>query len=91
MHLDFTDEDYHEIVINLWHQLQPFYFNTDDTMKGLVAKLTHYLGKQPRLPDWLHQGVVLAVQGGTKKVVKITLVKQISMTEIIPTLADTYI
>lgn len=35
-------------------------------MLGLVSKLTGYLKRQPYLPDWVGDGVILGMQGGTQ-------------------------
>ena len=57
---------FHEIYMS--GQFSQFYFNTDTSVKGLVEKLTSYLGRQPDLPDWVYSGAALGVQGGTETV-----------------------
>ena len=41
------------------------YFETGPTYTDLVSKLSEYLGRQPLLPEWIREGAVLGVQGGT--------------------------
>ncbi|MBQ1396842.1 MAG: alpha-glucosidase [Eubacterium sp.] len=41
---------------------------TADSFEALSEKLTGLLGRQPSLPDWIYDGAVLAVQGGTATV-----------------------
>lgn len=36
----------------------------------LVAALSDYLGRQPPLPEWVHEGAILAVQGGMDAVME---------------------
>ena len=40
-------------------------FETADTYLELVEKITGLFGRQPELPDWVYNGVVLGIQGGT--------------------------
>ena len=41
------------------------YLDTGNTYIDLVTKLTGFLGRQPLLPQWIHEGAVLGIQGGT--------------------------
>ena len=63
---NFQPPNFHEIYIN--GEMNQFYFNTDTSVKGLVQKMTSYLGRQPELPDWVFSGAVLGIQGGTTTV-----------------------
>ena len=66
MDLDFSHAKYHEISI--FGPPEPIYFNVDEDFEALVRSLTYFLWRQPQLPDWVHNGVILGVQGGTKRV-----------------------
>ena len=63
---NFQPPNFHEIYIS--GDMNQFYFNTDASIKGLVQKMTSYLGRQPELPDWVYSGAILGVQGGTTTV-----------------------
>ncbi len=39
-----------------------------DNFTGLSKKLSNFLGHQNILPDWLYDGTIIAVQGGTDKI-----------------------
>ena len=45
-----------------------FHLRTADTCSGLSEELTALTGRQKRLPDWIYDGAILAVQGGTETV-----------------------
>ncbi len=63
---DFTREDYHEITVN---GICPVYFGFSDSFKGLMNNLSSLLGRQPELPDWVYDGAILGIQGGTDAVI----------------------
>ncbi|XP_060557161.1 sulfoquinovosidase-like [Ruditapes philippinarum] len=56
--------NFHEIYVN--GPVSSFYFQSKPDLKSLVGLLTHYLGTQPKLPDWVYTGAILGVQGGTE-------------------------
>ena len=66
MELDFSHENFHEIFI--LGKPHGMYFNVGSTMVDTLRRLTYFLRRQPELPDWLHDGVILGVQGGTQRV-----------------------
>ncbi len=66
--LDFSHETYHEVEI--WDTEIALVIDQAENLKALVSKLTDYLGRQPRLPDWAFQGIWLGIQGGTQVVEK---------------------
>nr|CAB3248268.1 probable glucan 1,3-alpha-glucosidase [Phallusia mammillata] len=78
MHLDFsffslvnlTNENCHEL--ELWEDIAQakFHFNTAVTWKQLLERLTDFLGRQPTPPEWLYNGAVIGVQGGTDEVLQ---------------------
>lgn len=63
MNFDFSRSDRHELAI--WHNKAALIFETAGTYVELVGKLTGLLGRQPELPDWVYEGVILGIQGGT--------------------------
>jgi sulfoquinovosidase len=60
---DFRNETFHELQI--WEVPEYMLFETADTYLELVEKITGLFGRQPELPDWVYNGVVLGIQGGT--------------------------
>ena len=66
MIFDFTDKNYHEIY--MWNYPNKLIIQSEKTFIDLLEKLTGELGRQPVLPDWIYNGIVLGVQGGTEKI-----------------------
>ena len=38
-----------------------------DTYLKLLERLTAYFGRQPKLPDWVYNGLIIGVQGGNER------------------------
>lgn len=68
MDFDFKNENYHELQI--WDIPEKITFETGESYLELVEKVTELLGRQPELPEWVYNGVVIGVQGGTEACVK---------------------
>ncbi|XP_071950242.1 sulfoquinovosidase-like [Antedon mediterranea] len=67
--LDFKRKEFHEIMI--WNTNPgEVKIGTAKSFAGLVSKLTGIIGRQPMLPDWMHTGSILGVQGGTASMLK---------------------
>jgi alpha-glucosidase len=64
MNFDFSAPDYHELAI--WENQAVLRFECAESYISLLEKLTALLGRQPELPDWVYDGVILGVQGGTE-------------------------
>lgn len=62
---DFRHEQYHEL--QFWDVPKMVRIETAGTFTELVTKLTAFLGRQPELPDWIYNGAILGLQGGTKR------------------------
>lgn len=67
---DFRHDDFHEL--QFWDVPAAIHIGTADTYIGLVEKLTDLLGRQPELPDWIYDGVILGLQGGTDRMMELT-------------------
>jgi len=63
---NFRHKNYHEIEI--WEVPRQIRIETASTFINLLEKLTGFLGRQPKLPDWIYDGAIIGVQGGTKRV-----------------------
>lgn len=64
MNFDFSAPDFHELAI--WQDQAVLRFDCASSYIGLLEKLTALLGRQPELPDWVYDGVILGIQGGTE-------------------------
>lgn len=61
---DFRHEDFHEL--EFWALPARLVFAAGETMREVVQAASALLGRQPEPPDWIHDGVVLGIQGGTR-------------------------
>ncbi|MCM1284911.1 MAG: alpha-glucosidase [Acetobacter sp.] len=59
---DFTDSDFHIIKTD---SIAPFFIGFGDDFEEVINDLTLLLGRQPELPDWVYDGAILGIQGGT--------------------------
>lgn len=46
-------------------EIAPFYIGFGDSFESLLSNLTLLTGRQPELPEWVYNGMILGVQGGT--------------------------
>ncbi|MBD1381565.1 alpha-glucosidase [Metabacillus arenae] len=65
---DFRHPEFHELQI--WEVPKSLVFETAETYIELVEKISNLFGKQPELPEWVYDGVILGIQGGTEIVEK---------------------
>lgn len=65
MEFDFRNSSYHEILI---HDIAEVTLGFADDFEGLSENLTKLLGRQPLMPEWAYDGVILGIQGGTQTV-----------------------
>lgn len=59
---DFKDPDRHLIKID---EIADFCFGFGNTFEEVVSDLSETLGRQPELPNWVYDGEILGIQGGT--------------------------
>jgi len=64
MNFDFSHQNYHELEI--WSVPDKIIIGVGKTYLEVLENLTALLGRQPEMPDWIYQGVILGVQGGTQ-------------------------
>lgn len=62
---DFRKKQFHEIRIN---SVCPIYIGIAESFDELSEKLGTLLGRQPELPEWVYDGAILGIQGGTQTV-----------------------
>ncbi|TXC82199.1 alpha-glucosidase [Metabacillus litoralis] len=63
---NFKNEDYHEL--HTWEVPKEIVLEGARDYLQLVEKISAKFGRQPELPDWVYEGVILGVQGGTEVV-----------------------
>ena len=62
---DFSDPDF--IHLEFWSIPESLIISVKSSMLETVQDITALLGRQSELPDWVYDGIVLGVQGGTEK------------------------
>ncbi len=62
-HFDFSHP--HKTILTT-DEIAPFYLGFGDTFEALMTSLTSLVGRQPELPDWVYDGRILGIQGGTE-------------------------
>lgn len=68
MTFDFSKKDFFELMI--WQLPATLYLSSSDSWEGLLYTMTELLGRQPTPPEWIYDGIVLGIQGGTDIVLK---------------------
>ncbi|MFW6285193.1 MAG: alpha-glucosidase [Bacillota bacterium] len=59
---NFKHEDFHEL--HAWEIPSAFVFESAESYVELIERLTDYTGRPPKLPDFLHDGIILGLQDG---------------------------
>jgi len=62
---DFRHEDFHEL--QFWEVPASIRIEAADTFLDLLTKETAFFGRQPELPDWVYNGLIIGVQGGSER------------------------
>lgn len=62
---NFKNDAFTEVAV--WEVPKQIVIQGGSSYLDLVEKLTAYLGRQPELPDWIYNGVILGLQGGTDR------------------------
>lgn len=63
---DFTHHDFHEL--QCWEIPEYLLFDAEESYLDLVSNISDLFGRQPELPDWVLDGIILGIQGGTEHV-----------------------
>jgi len=61
---DFTHSDFHEL--QCWDIPEYLLLDAENSFPALVENITDLFGRQPEMPDWVLDGVILGIQGGTE-------------------------
>ncbi|OBW95492.1 alpha-glucosidase [Gallibacterium salpingitidis] len=59
---DFSHDFYHELMI--WEVPESIEIYAGDTFLKLIEKLSLRFGRQPKLPEWIYNGIILGLKGG---------------------------
>lgn len=59
---DFSHSYSHTIITN---SVSTFYIGFGETFEDVICNLTDLIGRQIALPDWVYDGAILGIQGGT--------------------------
>ena len=62
---DFRNDAFHELQI--WEVPKAIRIEAAPTFVDLLEKLTAYFGRQPELPEWVYNGLIVGVQGGNER------------------------
>lgn len=62
---DFKNDTFHELQI--WEVPKQIRIEAAADYLEVVEKLTAYFGRQPELPDWVYNGLIIGVQGGNER------------------------
>ena len=66
---DFTQMD--RVQIKLFENNLQAVFHSGNSPAELIEQYTAYCGRMKELPDWIHRGAILGMQGGTNKLYRI--------------------
>lgn len=62
---NFKNRDFHEI--QLWQVPKEIRIEAAPDYLSLLEKMTAHFGRQPELPDWVYDGLMIGVQGGSER------------------------
>lgn len=62
---DFRNDNFHELQV--WEVPNAIRIEAAPTFVELLEKLTAFFGRQPELPDWVYNGLIVGVQGGNER------------------------
>lgn len=78
MNFNFKENNYHEL--EFWHVPDKFIISRKDSFLELLEDITALLGRQAELPEWIYDGVILGIQGGTETCLdKVKKAKELGM------------
>lgn len=61
---DFRNDRFHELQV--WEVPEQIRIEAADSYMKLMEKLTAFFGRQPELPQWVYNGLIIGVQGGER-------------------------
>ena len=67
---DFRHPEFHEL--QFWEIPASIRIEAAESYPELLEKESAFLGRQPELPEWIYNGLILGLQGGTERVRELT-------------------
>ena len=68
MDFDFRQKDINQLMIRSIRE--KIIIGVNDSYPALLQNISNILGRQPKLPDWVYDGMILGIQGGTDTLIK---------------------
>lgn len=62
---NFKNENFHELQI--WDVPKQIRIESANNFIDLLGKMTKFFGRQPELPEWVYNGLIMGVQGGNER------------------------
>lgn len=62
---DFRNRNFHEL--QCWEVPASIRIEAADTFPALLEKESAFFGRQPVLPDWIYNGMIVGIQGGNER------------------------
>lgn len=62
---NFKNEAFHELQI--WEVPKQIRIESAPNFIELLGKMTSFFGRQPELPEWIYNGLIIGVQGGNER------------------------
>ena len=62
---DFRNDTFHELQV--WEVPAFIRIESADSFEELLEKETAFFGRQPELPDWVYNGLIIGAQGGSER------------------------
>lgn len=62
---DFRNPEFHELQV--WEVPASIRIEAADTFVRLLEKESEFFGRQPELPQWVYNGLIIGVQGGSER------------------------
>ncbi len=61
---NFINEKFHELLI--WEVPKKIIIGKFETAISVISYLSDYFGRQPPVPDWVYDGLIMGIQGGNE-------------------------
>ncbi|MGV2988406.1 alpha-glucosidase [Vibrio sp. E150_011] len=61
---NFTNDDFHEL--QCWDIPRYLLLDSEDNYSDLMENITGVFGRQPEMPEWVYNGLIIGIQGGTE-------------------------
>lgn len=62
---DFRNQEFHELQV--WEVPKQIRIEAAPDFLTILEKMTGFFGRQPELPEWIYNGLIIGVQGGNER------------------------